>query len=157
MRSQTAEPFWSLVSIPIGLVQSLDSVATAFFFRNYIYLPQRYGSSRGYLEYLIPMYNRSVKDSSLQLITHAVALSSLSNYPGNVALKVHASRMYGKALMAINDAVKDPTQRTSDATLLAILMFSLYEACHGQPKVGISVLKVTITDRLLPFVASFSQ
>lgn len=128
--------FKPFVSVPVGLDYSVDAKATAFFFRNYVYLPQKYGSGRGFLEYLIPMYTRAASNSPLQLVTHAVALSSLGNYPGNASLKVNASKAYGTALVAVNDALRDPKQRTSNSMLLTILMFSLYEACYGQPKVG---------------------
>lgn len=128
--------FRPFCSIPVGLDYSIDAKATAFFFRNYVYLPQKYGSGRGFLEYLIPMYSRAASDSSLSLVTHAVALSSLGNYPGNSSLKVNASKAYGKALIAVNESLRDARERTSDNTLLTILMFSLYEACYGQPKVG---------------------
>ncbi|KAF2101785.1 hypothetical protein NA57DRAFT_64483 [Rhizodiscina lignyota] len=125
--------FW-VSSIPAGLEYSVEAAATSFFFRNFVYLPLNSGSGRGYLEYLIPMYNQASSDSPLQLATHAVALSALGNYPGNSRLKVDARKAYGRALNKINEAIQDPLTAASDHSLMTILMFSLYEAVASTDK-----------------------
>lgn len=118
----------SLVSIPHGLDYSTESAATAFFVRNFVTLPQQNGCSRGYLEYLIPVYNRARADSAIQAATHAVSLSALSNYPGNSRLKLEAKRVYGDALRKVNEAITaGPKSASSNEILLTVLMFSLYE------------------------------
>lgn len=118
----------SLATVPPGLEFSTEAAATAFFFRNFVTLPQQNGCSRGYLEYLIPVYNRARADSAIQAATHAVSLSALSNYPGNSRLKLDAKRAYGEALRKVNEAITSgPKSASSNEILLAVLMFSLYE------------------------------
>lgn len=123
----------TLASIPPGLEYSTEAASTAFFFRNFVTLPQQNGCSRGYLEYLIPIYNRARADSAIQAATHAVSLSALSNYPGNSRLKLEAKRAYGEALKKVNEAIsRGPKSASSNEILLTILMFSLYEVCEYQ-------------------------
>jgi hypothetical protein len=114
-------------SVPQALEYSTEAAATQFFFRNFVHLPQQSGSNRGFLELIIPSYTKASSDSPLHLATHAVALSALGNYPGNWRLKLDAGRAYGKTLNSVNEAMKDPSLATSDQTILAILLLSLYE------------------------------
>ena len=86
---------------------------------------------RGFLELLVPLYNQASASSALHLATHAVSLSALGNYPGRHRLLQDASVSYGQALRKVNLALKDPIESKSDETVLAILMFSLYEVKHS--------------------------
>ncbi|OCK88133.1 uncharacterized protein K441DRAFT_669548 [Cenococcum geophilum 1.58] len=100
-------------AVPPPLTPSAEAQATAFFFRNFVLLPQQ---------------AESIASSALHLATHAVSLSALGNYPGRHRLLQDASVSYGQALRKVNLALKDPIESKSDETVLAILMFSLYEA-----------------------------
>lgn len=101
--------------------------AVPFFFKNFIALPQQAESTRGFLEYLVPLYNRARPSSVLHLATSAVAMATVGQYPGRAELIRRAVSTYGKALKKLNDDLKDPVMSKSDETVIAILMFSLYE------------------------------
>ena len=74
------------------------------------------------------MFDRAEENSALYLATEAVAISVIANWPGRKHLQQLAARLYGKALAATQKAIQDLKHATSDATLLAILLFSLYES-----------------------------
>jgi len=114
-------------TVPSSLVEPPEDSAAGFFFRNFILLPQDSGSMRGYLEYLIPMYNAASPDSIIRLATHAVACAGLANYPTKAGLRVYANRNYGRALKDIRNRLKDPELARSDETLMTTLLLSLYE------------------------------
>ncbi|KAI8939215.1 hypothetical protein NX059_005044 [Plenodomus lindquistii] len=104
-----------------------ETEAVPFFFKNFITLPQQAESTRGYLEYLVPLYNRARPSSVLHLATTAVAMATCGQYPGRQQLLREAVSTYGKAIKKLNDDLKDPIRSKSNETVLAILMFSLYE------------------------------
>lgn len=114
-------------SIPATLVMAPEFEAVPFFFRNFVSLPQEAESMRGYLELLVPMYNRAQPSSALHLATSAVALAACGNYPGRQHLLRDAAATYGKAIRKLNEDLKDPTLARSDESVLATLLFSLYE------------------------------
>jgi hypothetical protein len=119
---------WNLEhAVPPTISLAPECEAVPFFFKNFITLPQQAESTRGYLEYLVPLYNRARPSSVLHLATTAVAMATCGQYPGRQQLLREAVSTYGKALKKVNDDLKDPTMSRSDETVLAILMFSLYE------------------------------
>ncbi|KAF2808082.1 uncharacterized protein BDZ99DRAFT_447247 [Mytilinidion resinicola] len=121
-------------AVPPVFPPSTEVQATAFFFRNFVVLPQQAESMRGFLELLVPKYNEESPSSALHSATHAVALSTLGNYPGRQNLLQDASIAYGQALTKLNVALQDPIESKSDATILAVLLFSLYEAIMATPE-----------------------
>jgi len=82
---------------------------------------------RGFLELIVPLYNQATPSSALQSATNAVALACCGHYPGRRQLIQEAVTAYGKALRRIKEDLKDPAMATSDETVLATLVFSLYE------------------------------
>ncbi|KAF2819597.1 hypothetical protein CC86DRAFT_132019 [Ophiobolus disseminans] len=119
---------WNLpVEVPPTITMPPEYEAIPFFFKNFIALPQQAESTRGFLEYLVPLYNKSRASSVLHLATTAVAMATCGQYPGRQDLLREAVSTYGKALKKLNDDLKDPVMSKSDETVLAILMFSLYE------------------------------
>jgi len=114
-------------TVPLSPVEPPEDSATVFFFRNFILLPQDSGSMRGYLEYLIPMYNSASPGSIVRLATHAVACAGLANHPTKAGLRIHASKNYGRALKQIGTRLQSPELAKSDETLMATLLLSLYE------------------------------
>jgi len=114
-------------SIPASPVMAPEFEAIPFFFRNFVSLPQQEDSMRGYLELVVPMYNRAQPSSALHLATSAVALATCGNYPGRQHLLRDAATTYGKAIRKLNDDLKDPLLARSDESVLATLLFSLYE------------------------------
>jgi hypothetical protein len=120
---------WNLENaVPPTLTLPPEFEAVPFFFKNFVSLPQQAESMRGYLELLLPLYTQARPSSSLHLATNAVALAACGNYPGRQDLLKEAVAAYGKALRKLNDDLKDPVISKSDETVLAILLFSLYEA-----------------------------
>jgi hypothetical protein len=119
---------WDLENaIPPTLTLSPEFEAVPFFFKNFVSLPQQADSMRGYLELLVPLYNQARPSSTLHMATNAVALAACGNYPGRQDLLREAAAAYGKALRKLNDDLKDPVMSKSDETVLAILLFSLFE------------------------------
>ncbi|KAF2031892.1 hypothetical protein EK21DRAFT_62152 [Setomelanomma holmii] len=119
---------WNLPNaVPSPITMPPEYEAVPFFFKNFITLPQQAESTRGFLEYLVPLYNRARPSSVLHLATKAVAMATCGQYPGRQDLLREAVSTYGKALKKLNDDLKDPVMSKSDETVLAILMFSLYE------------------------------
>jgi hypothetical protein len=118
---------WNLNAVPTTITMPPDYEAVPFFFKNFIALPQQAESTRGFLEYLVPLYNKARPASVLHLATTAVAMATCGQYPGRQDLLREAVSTYGKALKKLNDDLKDPVMSKSDETVLAILMFSLYE------------------------------
>ncbi|KNG44328.1 hypothetical protein TW65_08679 [Stemphylium lycopersici] len=119
---------WNLENaVPPTITLAPECEAVPFFFKNFIALPQQAESTRGYLEYLVPLYNRARPSSVLHLATTAVAMATCGQYPGRQQLLREAVSTYGKALKKLHEDLKDPKMSKSDETVLAILIFSLYE------------------------------
>lgn len=119
---------WNLENaMPPTIHLAPECEAVPFFFKNFITLPQQAESTRGYLECLVPLYNRARPSSVLHLVTTAVAMATCGQYPGRQQLLREAVSTYGKAIKKLNEDLKDPIMSKSDETVLAILMFSLYE------------------------------
>lgn len=119
---------WHLENpVPPSLTLAPEFEAVPFFFRNFVSLPQQAESMRGYLELLVPLYNQARPSSALHLATNAVALAACGNYPGRQDLLREAATTYGKALRKLNEDLKDPALSKSDESVLATLLFSLYE------------------------------
>lgn len=110
------------------LSPSIEQHATHFFFKNFVLLPRKNDAARGFLEVAVPMFDRAKEDSPLYLATAAVAISVIANWPGRKHLAQLAARLYGRALSVTQKAIQDPKHSTSDATLLTVLLFSLYES-----------------------------
>jgi len=83
---------------------------------------------RGYLEVLYPIYQNAPSGSLVHQATQAVALASLSNGFKTRILRLEAQKLYGRALLEVGEAIKDPVKARSDELLISILLFSLYEA-----------------------------
>lgn len=119
---------WNLENaVPQALSFPPEFEAVPFFFKNFVDLPQQAESMRGYLELLVPLYNQSRPSSALHLATNSVALAACCNYPDKQHLRPDAAATYGKALRKLNEELKDPVDGKTDESILAILLFSLYE------------------------------
>ena len=108
---------------------TIGQQAASFFFRNFIILPRNKDATRtrGYLEVALPLYNVADEGSPLNLATEAVAVAVIANWPGRRHLTQLAARIYGRALVSAQRAVRDPKEATSDSTLLSIVLFAVYE------------------------------
>ncbi|KAF2134597.1 hypothetical protein P153DRAFT_352571 [Dothidotthia symphoricarpi CBS 119687] len=114
-------------ALPPTIILAPECEAIPFFFKNFITLPQQAESTRGYLEYLVPLYNRARPSSVLHMATSAVALATCGQYPGRQSLVREAVSTYGRALKKLKVDLADSAKSRSNETVLAVLMFSLYE------------------------------
>jgi hypothetical protein len=122
---------WNLEQVPKTITMAPDYEVVTFFFKNFITLPQQAESTRGYLEFLVPLYNLAMPSSALHLITSAVAMATCGQYPGKQMLLPEAVKTYGKAIRKVNQDLQDWETSKADETVLAILMFALYEVSPG--------------------------
>lgn len=116
--------------VPKSLELPLETQAIAFFFNNFTNLRQRDRSIQGYLELLEPFYKKAMPRSAVHLGINAVALACVGNYPGRSKEYSEAMKYYSEALLQHMRAVTDPTTNKSDETVLATLVFALYEVSH---------------------------
>lgn len=107
---------------------SIEKQATVFFFNNFVLPPRNEETTRGFLEVAVPLFHASEEGSPLHLAIEAVSVSILANWPGQRHLQQRSARSYGRALQKTQKALQDPRKAHDDTTLLAILMFSLYES-----------------------------
>lgn len=116
---------------------TIEQEATTFFFENFVLSPRGTDTTRGYLEVAASMFDQAKHGSALRLATEAVAISAMANGARRKELTQLAARLYGRALAATQKAIQDPKEATSDATLLSILLFALYESItssdHSNP------------------------
>jgi hypothetical protein len=107
---------------------SIEQQATSFFFENFAPTSKSKDTSRGFLDLLAPMYEKTSTNSPLSMATEALAVRTAANFPGGKHLLHHAESLYGRALKAVQRAIQEPSQATKDETLLSILLFSIYES-----------------------------
>lgn len=100
--------------------QSLDQMATAFFFTNLAMQDES--------EYnLLASTYRNHSNSAAFLAIEAIGLAGLSNVLRDSQLHSEARRRYGQALTKTNQAIGDPARATSDPTVTAVLLLSEFE------------------------------
>ncbi|KFZ23568.1 hypothetical protein V502_01955 [Pseudogymnoascus sp. VKM F-4520 (FW-2644)] len=76
-----------------------------------------------YLHLLLPdLYNRSAPYSPLRLAVQAISYATLAKSRLNLAQR--SREFYGRAISALNSAIRDPDQVKSDQTLYAVLLLS---------------------------------
>ena len=107
---------------------SIEHQATSFFFENFAPKSKSKETSRGFLDLLAPMYEKTPTNSPLSMATEALAVRTAANFPEDKNLLHHAESLYGRALKAVQRAIQEPSQATSDETLLSILLFSIFES-----------------------------
>ena len=91
----------------------------------------------GYLELLPYVYSVTASDSALALATQALAAICYGAWTSAGGEKDAENRtsgtMFGKALLATQQAILDPNKSKSDETLMAVLILRLYEVRIGGP------------------------
>jgi hypothetical protein len=95
---------------------------------NFVLIP-RQGSTRGFMDYLIPLLKAESANSHLQHAFNACALASLGNRSGGDTSKFKdwATSEYTKALAATSVALQDPEDSKSDSTLASVLLLGMFE------------------------------
>lgn len=144
----TRSPF-ELAVIPAIQINT-ETQASCHFVSNFVLLPRhgRYypppfcllrppsspsvSSTRGFMDYLIPVMKNDPRASHLQFAFNACALASLGNRVNSIGIDFHERSFaeYVKALQATNAAIRDPKKSTSDSLLAAVLLLSMFEVGH---------------------------
>lgn len=95
---------------------------------NFVLPHENRDTTTGFLQVAAPLVEKAEDDSAQSLATEAVATAVMATTPDNEHLNQHAAHLYGRALAATQQVMQDPAHATSDETLLAILLFALYES-----------------------------
>ncbi|KAL3954958.1 hypothetical protein ACCO45_010521 [Purpureocillium lilacinum] len=113
----------SLLQLPV------EDLASCHFIANYVLIPRQHIlSTRGFLEFLLPLLKSGTRISHFKHAFDACALASLNNRVGNGnEFEKQALGSYTKALAATFAALKDPELVKKDETLAAILLLGLFE------------------------------
>ena len=114
--------------IPRPLPQIPSQQAISFFFTEYMDAQRQIEVSRGYLTYILPLYNHSNSDTPLIAVVQALALVAFSSLPGRQNLRITARQTYGVAIRKMKAAIQDPVQSLANETLAAVMLFGLYES-----------------------------
>lgn len=109
----------------------IEEQATTFFFNNFVLSPRAPDITRGFLEVAAPLFHATVDGSSLHLATQAHSLLVIAHWPGRKHLRDRAQQLYSQALKAIQKDLQDSRKATSDDTVLAVLILSLFEATNA--------------------------
>ncbi|KJZ75701.1 hypothetical protein HIM_04858 [Hirsutella minnesotensis 3608] len=117
-------------AIPAALRTPVHDAASCHFVSNYILIPrQGLTTSRGWLEFLVPILKQDPLIPHFEYAFNACALASLNNQVGTGNdFESKALGFYTKALAATFSALKDPEMVKHDATLASILLLSLFES-----------------------------
>ena len=120
-------PSATLYALATALQLPVEEQASCHFISNYILLP-RQGTTRGYMEYLVPLMSTEQQAPHFKLAFEACSFASLGNGvgPGN-DLDKRALGKYTKALAMTFQALKDPELSKTDATLASVLLLGLFE------------------------------
>ncbi|KAL1894253.1 hypothetical protein Sste5346_006039 [Sporothrix stenoceras] len=113
----------STLSLPIG------ELALCYFASNFMLIPrQPFGGT--YFEFIVPVLQGQPPDSAMQYALRACAFSALGNRWVSDTVDFHAIGLsqYTAALAKTTQSLKDPRQKTADATLATVLLLGLFES-----------------------------
>lgn len=117
----------SSIFVPYPLESSITDRAATFFFANYVHSDPPF--SEEYLQFLCQAYARS--NPALTDVIEAVGLAGISNVFKAPEIMAKATQRYGRALTLTNNALGDPKEATTDATLMAIWFLGIYEVSRN--------------------------
>ena len=117
--------------VPSQLPSDLDSVTTAFFFRQCV-LPtrQQWPLGNEYFEHILPLYNSAAPSSALHIAISAMALKVATIHHTQEYVQPFVVEAKLAAVRALKSALSDPQQRLKDETLLAVLCLD-FEQRYG--------------------------
>lgn len=124
------------------LRSSVSQLGAGFFFSKYMTSDPPFAS--GYRAWLGRLYMDNEQDV-LGSTVRAVGLAGISNVFSSSQISSEAKRAYCQALTFLGAALDDCNSARSDATLMAIILMGLFEAC---PLVSHTVFVLTVADRL---------
>lgn len=104
-----------------------DAVHVRYLFQDFIISPSG-DTSSGWLAFLLPrLYATAEHDSTLNLAVRAAAYAYIGNKRRSSELQIEAQEFYGQCLKALGADLADLELATSNSTLIAVLVLSLYE------------------------------
>jgi hypothetical protein len=109
-----------------------EMMSLCFFFTNYVQTTRDPTVSRGYFEYLLPVYSGVTPSSPLSLATSAVAVNISQMWMQRGPDTLLARSIFQKALTSLKSAIMDPVQAKTDETLLTVLLLEFYESVSGR-------------------------
>lgn len=114
-----------------------EQLASCHFFSNFILVP-RQGSTRGFMDYLVPLMRSEPTNSHLQHAFQACSMAHLGNRVRSTSEDIpnKALSEYTKALSATHMALQDPKMSQTDGTLAAVLLLGLYEVSLAKQPVS---------------------
>ncbi|PFH62509.1 hypothetical protein XA68_13248 [Ophiocordyceps unilateralis] len=117
-------------TVPSVLQLPLEDLASCHFISNYVLIPrQALATTRGFLEFLVPLLKKQTLTPSFKHAFDACSLASLNNRVGcGNDFEKQALGCYTKALAATFGALRDPNLVKRDETLAAILLLGLFES-----------------------------
>ncbi|KAK6860996.1 hypothetical protein PG995_004632 [Apiospora arundinis] len=105
----------------------VETQASCYFLSNFVLIP-RQGSTRGFMDFLVPMIKSEVSESHLQHAFNACSIALINNCSASRnRFTEKALEEYTQALMRTNAALRDPDQQKTDSTLAAVLLLGLFE------------------------------
>jgi hypothetical protein len=122
----------SSLVVPKRLPQNTEVGALCFFFTGYVTIARDPQTSRGFLEYLLPLYSNAPHDSPISQATSALAIMLASMWSRKGIETEESRRFFGKALAMTKAAIDDPQQNTTDETLMTVLLLEFYESCNSR-------------------------
>ena len=105
-----------------------EMASLCFFFTNYVATTSDPTVSRGYFEYLLPVYSRAMPFSPLSVATSAVAVNIAQMWMQRGPDTLLARSIFQKSLTALKRDISDPVKATADETLMTVLLLEFYEA-----------------------------
>ncbi|RDA89397.1 hypothetical protein CP532_6148 [Ophiocordyceps camponoti-leonardi (nom. inval.)] len=117
-------------TVPTLLQLPVEDLASCHFVSNYVLIPrQALATTRGFLEFLVPLLKKNTLAPSFKHAFDACSLASLNNRVGcGNDFEKKALGCYTKALAATFSALRDPALVKRDDTLAAILLLGLFES-----------------------------
>lgn len=104
-----------------------EDVAIKFLFDNFDRIPRHTEASHAYLEFLPALFAQAPSNSALSAATAAISLGTWGRYLSRPDCLVEARKRYGEAIVRANTAIRDPVAAKKNETLMAILLFALFE------------------------------
>lgn len=118
-RSPFKKPTWTMD-------QALNDVAVAHFMSSYV--------PGSYFDYLPQLYGKLGSTTVLPATIHAASIASLARDLGQKDIMKMARQSYAHALLETNTALVDPKTALDDATLVSVLLLTLFEAIVWESK-----------------------
>ncbi|KAK6854725.1 hypothetical protein PG990_008187 [Apiospora arundinis] len=110
-----------------ALTVPVETQASCHFVSNFVLMP-RQGSTRGFMDFLVPMIKSEGPESHLQHAFNACSMALINNRSASRnRFADKALNEYTQALMGTNAALRDPEQQKTDSTLAAVLLLGLFE------------------------------